>query len=48
MAMAEGVKDGRDVSVEQLLSFMTDWLLNHIMRDDRQIARVALVSLQGV
>lgn len=38
LAVREGLKEGRQIAREELLSFLNNWLINHIQQTDRKLA----------
>lgn len=42
VALREGLRDGRLVSREELLSFLNGWLLNHILQTDKHLGEYLL------
>lgn len=44
VAVREGIKAGRLVSREDLLSFLNSWLIDHILNTDKRLAAFLLAS----
>ena len=42
VSLREGLRDGRLVSREDLLSFLNNWLVNHILHTDKQFGEFLL------
>lgn len=40
----EGIKAGNLISREDLLSFLNDWLVNHILKTDKRLAEFILIN----
>jgi hemerythrin-like metal-binding protein len=47
MAVRDTLRDGQPVSVEELLSFLNNWLVNHIMNTDQRLAEFIRTKQAG-